>query len=145
MCHFLSRKIRIYQYSPIHIPFLYREPCILRRRKGPETHRVPSSRRIAANRLDFRRISWTRTCMCSSRVAKELCGAQGPAGRSPFQFLPIEGYVSQLSFCHTHATMHTLLFALSRCPSFSLFLHDSFALFHSPSSIRNSWLRTIAA
>lgn len=54
---FLKQKNKNHQRAPIHIPFTYREPCNLRRRKGPETHRVPSSRRIAVDRFDFRRIS----------------------------------------------------------------------------------------
>ena len=53
--------------------------------KGPQTHlvRVPLFpqiyRRCAPTSLfDFTRISRAHTC---SRVAKELCGAQGPSGR----------------------------------------------------------------
>lgn len=77
------------------------------RPQGPQRSRnasgdcPPSFRKTAARTVrlasSFTRVSRTVAHVhVHNRVTKELCGAQGPStGRSPVEFLPIEGYVSR--------------------------------------------------
>lgn len=111
-------------------PLFYRGSRTLRRRAAAR-----SRKRIRRPCPLLVLPGFTRICRpvhvhVHNRVAKELCGAQGPTGRSPVEFLPIEGYRGELG---THATLCIpLLSALSlyvrrlpRPPPCSLFVTPS--------------------